>query len=147
MISNLFHFCFLVFCRFTSSALKARNPIWTYWNRETLVASYSGGAYKCGPSFVVWTSDSWCTSSWSDGWPSKLTFSKIQVLTSSIFLKAQVLRVVALTLSPMWVIHYTTARIPLTAPHSNSQYNTFSMLLSVVKRNIFLPHTVHQSFS
>ena len=133
------------FCRFTSSALKERNSTWTYWNRETLVASCSGCACKCGPNFVVWTS--WCTSSWSDGWPSRLTFFENTGTTSSTSSKTQVLRVVAITLSPTWVNHYTTAHFPLTAPHSNSQYNTSSMLLPLLNRNIFLPHTIHQSFS
>ena len=74
---------------------------------------------------------------WSDGWQSRLTSFENTGTTSSTSSKVQVLRVIALTLPPMWVILYTTAHFPFTAPYSNSQYNMSSMLLSLVNRSIF----------
>ena len=74
---------------------------------------------------------------WSDGWQSRLTSFENTGTTSSTSSKVQVLRVIALTLPPTWVILYTTAHFPFTAPYSNSQYNMSSMLLSLVNRSIF----------
>ena len=56
---NTTHFI-SVFGRFTLSALKVRNHIWTYWSLATLVVSCSEWACKCGLNFAAWTW--WCTS-------------------------------------------------------------------------------------
>lgn len=83
-MDNTTHFI-SVFGRFTSSALRARNRIWIYWNLETLVASCLECPYKCGPNFVVWTW--WCTFSWQwwFQWPSNLTFWKYRYYIVYIF--------------------------------------------------------------
>ena len=67
--------------------------------------------------------------------------------TSSMSLNAQVLRVIALILSPMWVIHYTTMHFPPTSPHSNSQYNMSSMLVSHHSPIILIVPTIIYIFS